>query len=149
MYSPEQRTTIIDEICAKISSGLSLRKVLEGGKPISQKVFFEWIDADVEKSKQYARAAEARADSIFEDILDIADDSNGDVKYTEHGEVMNSEFVQRSRLRVDARKWMLAKMMPKKYGERIEQEISGKNGEPFSVNIIRTYETNQKTDDSN
>lgn len=125
MYSPEQRTAIINQVCDKIEQGLSLRKILIDSKPISQKVFFDWIDSDEDKRKQYARACETRADAIFEEILEISDDSTGDLKYTEQGEVLNSEFVQRSRLRVDTRKWMLGKMMPKKYGEKIQTEHSG------------------------
>jgi hypothetical protein len=148
MYSHEQRTKIINEICEKIETGLSLRKALIECKSISRTVFFEWIDADKEKADQYARSCELRADSIFEEILEIADDSGGDLKYTENGEVMNAEFVQRSRLRVDARKWMLGKMMPKKYSDKVLTEHSGTDGGAinFVINETRSYESDNKTD---
>jgi hypothetical protein len=121
MYSPAQRKEIINKLCKLIESGISLRKALESDSNMpSRVVFYEWLEADKEKANQYVRACETRADLIFEEIMDIADDSGNDVKYTEHGEVINSEFVQRSRLRVDSRKWMLGKMNPKKYGDKID-----------------------------
>lgn len=148
MYSPEQRKIIINEVCEKIEAGLSLRKALIECKSISRTVFFDWIDADKDKANQYARACETRADTIFEEILDIADDSTGDVKYTEHGEVLDNEFVQRSRLRVDARKWMLGKMMPKKYSDKVLTEHSGADGGAinFVINETRSYESDNKAD---
>ena len=65
---------------------------------------FRWLAKYPEFRDQYARAKEESADALSEDILDIADDA--------------TEDVQRSRLRVDARKWLAAKMKPKKYGDR-------------------------------
>ena len=63
---------------------------------------------------------------MFEDIIDIADDSSQDRIVNEDGkEVMNSEFVQRSRLRVDARKWALSKLNPKKYGDASRLTLEG------------------------
>jgi hypothetical protein len=81
--------------------------------------------------------------------LDIADDSSNDVTEFDLGDgvitqKVNSEVVQRSRLRVDARKWMLGKMNPKKYGERLEldNKLSGE------VNII-SLGSGKKPDESN
>ena len=91
----------------------------------SRYTFFEWLKDDDGKANQYARACEVRAEGIFEDILEIADNSSNDTIYTDKGEIPNSEWIARSRLKVDARKWMLGKMNPKKYGEKIQQEHSG------------------------
>lgn len=119
-YSEDQIDTIFKRIINAISiDNMSLRAALRmDGMPASE-TFFKWIDADKDKMIQYARACEERADNIFEEILEIADDSSNDVRITEDGiQTVNSEFVQRSKLRVDARKWMLGKMNPKKYGDR-------------------------------
>lgn len=62
---------------------------------------------------------EQRSESMFEEILEIADETSRDTIDTETGEKANTEWISRSRLRVDARKWMLSKMVPKKYGERL------------------------------
>lgn len=62
-----------------------------------------------------------------EEILQISDDSSGDaIEDPETGAVrQNTEFVSRSRLKVDTRKWLMARMAPKKYGDKIEQTLNG------------------------
>ena len=119
-------------ILSEIEEGASLRSILRREDMPTQKTFFDWIHNDEEKVKQYARACELRADTIFEEILEIADESNNDTIYTDKGEIPNSEWMARSRLRVDARKWMLGKINPKKYGEKMQQEHSGE----ITTNII-------------
>lgn len=67
---------------------------------------------------------------LFEEILDIADDASNDWMERQSeksaGWELNGDHVQRSRLRIDARKWMLGKMQPKKYGDKLELEHAGK-----------------------
>ena len=71
---------------------------------------------------QYARAADDRADAMFEDMLEIADTPVTAEKVTTKPdgkrEVTTGDAVERSKLRVDARKWALARMAPKKYGDK-------------------------------
>lgn len=132
-YKTEEIENVFNEICDEIETGSSLRAALRKEKRPSSKTFFEWIKSDSEKEKQYARATEKRADTIFEDILNIADDNSSDVFYDDDGnERVNNDVIQRARLRVDARKWMLGKMNPKKYGDKIQQEHSGE----LTTNII-------------
>lgn len=121
-------------ILSEIEEGASLRSVLKKEGMPDSTTFYNWIDSDDTKQKsiQYVRACEKRAESIFEDILEIADESSGDKKYTESGEVIDSEYVARSRIKIDARKWMLGKMQPKKYGEKIQTEHSGE----ITTNVI-------------
>lgn len=119
-----------NQILLSIEEGNSLRTTLKReGMPTST-TFYEWIDNDKEKSLHYARACEKRADSIFEEILEIADESINDVVSYEIAdgvkvEKVDHENIQRSRLRVDARKWMLAKMQPKKYGDKLDVTSDG------------------------
>lgn len=112
-------------ILSEIEEGASLRSILRREEMPNKQTFFNWIYEDKEKVDQYARACELRSESIFEDILEIADETSGDKQYTESGEVIDSEYVARSRIKIDARKWMLGKMNPKKYGDKIQQEVSG------------------------
>jgi len=87
---------------------------------------------------QYVRAREAQADRLAEEILEIADDGSNDTYTDENGnERTNQEVVARSRLRVDARKWLASKMAPKKYGDKIQQEVSGADGGPLVVEIVK------------
>jgi hypothetical protein len=104
-----------------------------------------WIDEDEKFSAQYARAKELQAEYIFDQILDISDDSSEDELFVGGDDdsgagakrVLNSEFVQRSKLKVDARKWVLSKLLPKKYGDKIEQTLQNPDGSPvqYSFNI--------------
>jgi hypothetical protein len=119
-------------ILSEIEEGASLRSILRREDMPSRYTFFEWLHNDEEKTNQYARACEVRAETIFEEILEIADESSNDTIYTDKGEIPNGEWMARSRLRVDARKWMLGKMNPKKYGEKMQQEHSGE----ITTNII-------------
>lgn len=103
---------------------------------IPAKTFFEWIDKDENKRNQYARAMELRAELIFEEIMDIADDQVADVLINDKGEeIINHNVINRARLRVDARKWMLGKMNPKKYSDKIYSE--NKNEHSGEIKIIR------------
>jgi hypothetical protein len=103
-----------------------------------------WIADSKDLSAHYARAKEAQARHIFEQILDIADDSSEDELFVggddEEGasakRVMNSEFIQRSKLRVDARKWVLSKLLPKEYGDKITQELTGPNGSNLNIQVV-------------
>ena len=125
-YSEEEKTKIFNDICDLIINGKSLRTALKIiDNSISGSTFFEWIRSDGEKSKQYARATEERAELMFEDMFDIADDSTDDFVKTEGGGKLNSENIQRSKLRVDTRRWALSKMQPKKYGDKIDITTDG------------------------
>lgn len=123
-YSDEQKNEIFDDICESIINGKSLRKALLGCG-IPAKTFFVWLREDESRGKQYARATTERAELMFEDMFDIADDGTNDyvIKESKSGEsyeVFDPEHVQRSKLRVDVRKWALSKMMPKKYGDKVD-----------------------------
>lgn len=116
--------------------GLSLRKALKKVH-VGSETFYKFIDSDLEYQKQYARACEDRAEFIFDEIFDIADDNTMDVKIidTKLGEVeiTDNDVIQRAKLKVDARKWALSKMNPKKYGDKIE--VDQNNSGEITVNI--------------
>ena len=139
-YKEQEIESIFQLILNEIEQGKALRNILkEEGMPSTQ-TFYKWIEDNEDKSKRYARACELRAEQLFEDILDIADDSSGDITYNKDGdEILNTEFVQRSRVRIDARKWILSKLNPKKYGDKIEQTHTG----DLSIKWVeeKTYET--------
>lgn len=125
-YSVTEIEKCFDLICKKITKGQALRTILKDADMPSSSTFYIWLDSDEIKSKQYARATELRADNIFEDIIDIADDNRKDLLTDKDGnERTNSDVIQRSRLMVDARKWYLSKLNPKKYGDKIETTLEG------------------------
>lgn len=133
-YSVEQKEQIFKSIFESIENGNSLRKAL-AEVSISSKTFYEWLESDEEKVKQYARATEERAEALVDEILDIADDTSQDFVDIDMGDEKGSEIVlakkpnyeliQRSRLRVDARKWLVGKLAPKKYGDKVDVTTGG------------------------
>lgn len=135
-YSKEEREDIINSICAHISEkNQSLRSalLLEGMPDKNQ--FYKWIRENESFREQYARACEERADHIFEEILEITDDNALDISVDSDGNAkVNGEVVNRSRLKVDARKWMLSKMNPKKYGDKqeIDHTTKGEKIQPIT-----------------
>jgi len=92
-------------------------------------VFYEWLDADEQLAKKYARAKELQAEYSEGMLLQIADDSRNDFMETEKGDKFNGEHVARSKLRIEARQWLMGKLRPKKYGtEKQSIEHTGKDG---------------------
>lgn len=132
-YSDEDIEKIFDSVLERIEEGEALRNILKDDVMPSSRTFFKWLAEDEIKVKRYAQACEVRADNLFEEILQIADDSSEDAIVSEHGIALNKEFVARSRLRYDARRWMIGKLNPKKYGDKIQQDITTQ-GEKIQAN---------------
>lgn len=125
-YTVEQIDEIFNYVCQEIEKGRALRNILKEKEMPSTSTFYQWLDEKEDKAKQYARATEVRADVIFDDILGIADENENDTYVNEQGiEVVNSDVIQRSRLRIDARKWVLSKLNPKKYGDKTDITSGG------------------------
>lgn len=122
---------IADMICERLADGESLRSICQADDFPNRSSIFKWLSLYPEFSDQYARAREAQADAIFDDILEIADDGRNDwmEKKDREGENIgwreNGEALRRSALRVDARKWMAGKLRPKKYSDKLDLNVSG------------------------
>lgn len=130
-------TETAEAICEAIAStprGLDFICETTAAFP-SARTVHRWLAAHEPFRQSYALARERQADLIFDECLEIADDSSGDVKIVgrdgEEREVMDAEFAQRSKLRIETRKWMAGKLAPKKYGEKASLELSGKDGAPL------------------
>lgn len=121
----EEKQILFDAIIQDISeNGVSLFAALKNR--LSSTTFYAFMDEDESRIKRYARATELRAEKMAEETLDIADSVDNDLITLPDGrEVVNNNVINRDRLRVDTRKWLLAKMHPKKYGDKISTEISG------------------------
>jgi hypothetical protein len=125
-YTTDEVNNIFNYVCLEIEKGRALRNILKDENMPSTSTFYQWLESNTDKAKQYARATEVRADIIFDDILTIADENTNDTFVNDNGiEIVNNDVIQRSRLRIDARKWVLSKLNPKKYGDKIQQEHSG------------------------
>lgn len=123
-YTPE----IGDRICAEIAEGKSLRSICKMDGMPGRRTVFDWLRRHEDFRTAYDIACAERAECFAEDIIEIADDRSGDyIVDAERGITIDHENINRSRLRVDARKWVAAKMLPKKYGDRVDVEhgVSG------------------------
>lgn len=123
-----------DVVCELLAQGISLRTVclMEGMPTIA--TAFAWMRTKDNFLNQYARAKQESADAMAEDILDIADETNQVIK--SGAEKKSSAYAQAQRLRVDTRKWLMAKMKPKKYGDTIDVKSGG---EPLPAAQIIMY----------
>ena len=96
-----------------------------------------WRYRHPEFSAIYAQAKLIQADLLAEECLEISDDDSRDIRINpETGEeYLNTEFVARSRLRIDTRKWLATKLLPKQYGKPAEEDSSN-NSEKFIEKLI-------------
>lgn len=139
------RPAVMAEVCQIMAtSDRSLWSILASDDRFpSERQFFVWLSEDESLQQDYARAKDLQADYLAWQTVAIADDDSEDEMFVESDDasgksarrVCNNEFVQRSRLRIDARKWLASKLAPKKYGDRITQEHTGDGGGPVVVKI--------------
>lgn len=115
----EYAQAIADEICERIADGESLRKICADENLPCKSTVFKWLSGVQSFADQYTRAREAQADTMADEIIEISDDGFNDTYVDENGNRRtDQDVIGRSRLRVDARKWLASKMAPKKYGDR-------------------------------
>lgn len=120
---------LVDYICEQVSQGKSLRQVAKQDGMPARSTIFAWLYQNRDFSDQYRRAKEFSADAMAEDILDIADENDDDWMEVGSGNnvktVVNREAVERSKLRVHARTFLMGKMQPKRYGDKLDVTTKG------------------------
>ncbi len=122
---------LADNICEIIStSSTSLRTLCKDESMPSANTIIRWLREKEDFRLQYARAKEDQADFLAEEIIEISDDATNDFMTIQKGdqsyEVENKEWTSRSKLRVDARKWIASKLKSKKWGDKIDLTSDGK-----------------------
>lgn len=126
-YTPE----IAQAVCLRLAEGESLRSICRDEGMPPKGTILRWIGIHAEFRDQYAQAKFDGAEALAEEMFEIADDGSNDwMELTDkddnpYGYKANGEHIQRSKLRIDTRKWYLSKIMPKKYGDKIQTEHSG------------------------
>jgi hypothetical protein len=135
MGRPSKYTkTVGDAICERLMDGESLRIICASPELPSRHSVFRWLASDEKFRDQYARAREIQAEVFADEMIAIADDISNDV--TGELEMPNGVAVQRAKLQIDTRKWIACKLLPRKYGDKIQSEHVGKNGEKLEL-VIR------------
>ena len=105
---------------------------------------YKWLDEQPEFHARFARARELGQEAIFEDALLIADtpEEGIETEISESGKKeKRGDMLGHRKLKIETRLKLLAKWNPKKYGERLHSEVTGSNGSPFAVQIIRFGES--------
>ena len=131
-YSEE----IAAEILTRIAEGESLRRItMEPGMPSHASVYL-WLLQKPEFSDKYARARDEQAETLADEIIAIADEPPAEVTDDKGVSRTDSGWVTWQKNRMDARKWVAAKLKPKKYGER--QVLAGDAENPLEVKVEST-----------
>jgi hypothetical protein len=118
IFTPE----LAESLCDLIADGKSSRQVCSE-LALSERVLFNWLKKDAEFMQQYAHAREMQADLLFDQIIAIADTPLMGTKTVakEWGlEVTTGDMIEHRRLQVDARKWLVVQLAPKKYGDKLQ-----------------------------
>jgi hypothetical protein len=122
---------LADEICTLRETMSLLQLCKRDDMPVRSTIYLWLADEDKKDfSDKYAKAADTFSEKLFDELLDIADDGTNDYMEKERDdgssfEVVNTEHIARSRLRVDTRKWYLSKVLPKKYGDKLDLTSDG------------------------
>ncbi|MEE9541203.1 MAG: terminase small subunit protein [Candidatus Thorarchaeota archaeon] len=114
---------IANRLCEQLAEGVSMQRACEPDDMPCKRTVFNWLATNEPFLHQYESAKAECADHLAEQMIEIADDGTNDYMERQNSdgsthEVVNSEHIQRSRLRIDARKWIASKLKPKKYGDK-------------------------------
>jgi hypothetical protein len=122
-----------DAVMAAVASGMSLRSASkETGVPVQ--TFLDWCTADPDLAGQYARARDTMIDAMVDETMRLADEPPSTNPITG---AIDSASVAKQRLQVDTRKWLLSKLAPKKYGDRLE--VAGDPTAPLKADLTVTF----------
>ncbi|MGN6768489.1 MAG: terminase small subunit protein [Rhizobiaceae bacterium] len=130
---------LADLICERLSEGESLRTIcIDEGMPDKATVF-RWLAKHYDFATIYARAREVQAEVLADELVEIADDGTNDwmERKNADGDIVgwqeNGEALRRSQLRISTRQWIAERMLPKKYGTKVHNELTGKDGGPIET----------------
>lgn len=141
---PTYSETTADMICERLSKGEPLAQICRDEDMPGLRTVYDWRDGNEQFAARIARARDAGFDQIAMDALHIADESEHDTIRTESGDRPNSEWISRSKLRVETRLKLLAKWDPKRYGDR--QLIGSDPENPLPVGVAVVFRGNLPRD---
>lgn len=122
IYTPELARNVCHIISTHTQSLKELRAMY--GIP-SATAIHEWLVEREEFALMYARARMSQAQLFAEEVIQISDDISNDTVIDEDGNKRcNNEWIARSRLRVDSRKWLASKLLPRVYGDKVQSEVT-------------------------
>jgi hypothetical protein len=136
MKNPQGRPSDYTEemassICDRLSVGESLSAICRSEGFPAKTAVLRWLARHESFRTQYRYAKEASQDAVAEEIFDILDE----MPMEKPDGSLDAAAVTWAKNRADARKWYLSKIAPKKYGDKIQQEIGGIDGAPMHIGI--------------
>ncbi len=120
-YTPEMAALI----CARLAAGESLNRITKTEGFPDHVTVYSWMSKNPEFLAMYTRAREDQAETMADEIVEIADaapetepvlDKNGEIIEMR----VHAAYVAYQKNRIEARKWVAAKLKPRKYGEKVD-----------------------------
>jgi len=110
---------IFERVVEDIYRGRSLQSLIEDDhRVVSYEDFLRWIKRDPQRHERFKEAQEMRTEFIAGEILEIAD-GVGAI------DPQSNDTVNRDKLRIDTRKWIMSAHNKKRYGETKQIELGG------------------------
>ncbi len=119
----------IEAVLLNMHAGLSCFKACQS-VGVSHSTFLGWVNEDAELADKYARAREDLIERIAQEVIELSD---MDVGEQPDGK-KDWAAVQKHKLQVDTRKWLLSKLAPRKYGDKLE--LTGDPDRPLAIQKI-------------
>lgn len=123
LYTPE----VAESILERLADGEGLIAICRDEGMPSDGAVRHWVETDHDGfATKYTQARARGYERLADEILELSDDGTRDVRISQDGrETVDYEVVARSKLRVDSRKWLLSKLLPKTYGDKLDLNHSG------------------------
>lgn len=135
-YSQE----IADEICLRLSEGEGLKQICREEWVPRFETVYNWLKIHEGFRQRYAEARGIGLENMAEELLEIADDGRNDWMLRNDpenaGYAANGEHLKRSEIRIKTRQWLLSKLAPARYGDRLKAELSGPDGGPIQTESV-------------
>lgn len=128
---------LCDELMERIIEGESVRAILSDPHMPNRATLYRRLDRDPELAQRYSRALAWRMDILRDEIFDISDNVEiGQETVTKPDgsiETREGDMLGHRKLKIDTRKWAMARLAPERYGDRVSTEISGPAGGPVQI----------------
>lgn len=131
---------IAEKICDLIAVAWTIRQICALDDMPSHDTIYVWLKKYDKFAEQYAKARQRQASYFADEMLEICDDSRNDFVDREGKDgkvesVVDRDHITRDRLRIDTRKWLASKYLPKVYGDTTKHEHTGKDGDVLRIVI--------------
>lgn len=132
LYSPE----LAAKICDEIAGGRSMRSICQDEGMPSKTSVLRWLANNEDFQKLYIAAKAMQAEGFADELIELADTPREGKKIVRKGKLVETttgDMIEHRKLQVSTRQWMIERLLPKKYGTKIQQEITGRDGGPVVI----------------